>query len=119
MKMTGGAVEAVFWVREVMNQWRVKGHAVVLGDPAGGDMEESSRREVSRFMRRLGSGGDDEGAWSWERLVTTYFANHSPVMRGLFLSVSVSVMFSLVVRVCGLLTWIVYRLVQSSPAWSS
>ncbi|KAE8146527.1 hypothetical protein BDV25DRAFT_169834 [Aspergillus avenaceus] len=87
-----GAVEGMFWVGGVGNQWRVKGEAFVLGGVFGdGQWEEESRRGVLEGMRVVsshddgggGGGGDGEG-WEWERQVTAYFANLSPVMRGSF-----------------------------------
>lgn len=78
---TGHVVEAVFWLKDVMNQWRIRGTAYVLGDPRGGPHEEAAREEVQKGMRRTTQGEDD--GWTWERQVTSYFANHSPAMRGL------------------------------------
>ncbi|KAL5355978.1 pyridoxamine 5'-phosphate oxidase-domain-containing protein [Aspergillus floccosus] len=78
---TGHVVEAVFWMKDVMNQWRVRGTAYVLGDPAGGAHEEAAREEVRKGMRR--TQGEEDG-WTWERQVTSYFANHPPAMRGSF-----------------------------------
>ena len=78
-----GAVEAVFWVKEVMTQWRMRGRAFVIGaDPSEQD-ETQARREVKkglRLKRPLESGRRED--WSWENEITTYFANHSPIMRG-------------------------------------
>ncbi|PYH97132.1 hypothetical protein BO71DRAFT_468870 [Aspergillus ellipticus CBS 707.79] len=70
----GGKVEGVFWGRE----------AFVLGAGEDGDRgEERARGAVGRGLLRKGS-GDGDGEWTWERQVTMYFANHSPVMRGSF-----------------------------------
>ncbi|KAL4889407.1 pyridoxamine 5'-phosphate oxidase-domain-containing protein [Aspergillus ambiguus] len=82
LEASGHVVEGVFWLKDVMNQWRVRGLAYVVGDPAGGAREEEARREVLRRMRRASS--TDADAWTWERQVTSYFANHSPAMRGSF-----------------------------------
>ncbi|KAK2766803.1 hypothetical protein FQN54_006117 [Arachnomyces sp. PD_36] len=85
----GGYVEAVFWVKEVMSQWRVRGRAYVLGAEEG-EGEERARRGVRGWMRRRGGGGggeedgEREEEWSWEREVTAHFANLSPVTRGSF-----------------------------------
>lgn len=38
----GGPVEAVFWCKEVMTQWRIRGDAYVLGNDIEGSGEESS-----------------------------------------------------------------------------
>lgn len=80
----GGDVEAVFWVKEVMAQWRVKGRAYVLGAGAGEKGEERARGAVKGWMRRRSGEGGGQGEWEWEKEVTGYFANLSPVMRGLF-----------------------------------
>jgi pyridoxamine 5'-phosphate oxidase len=75
-----GEVEGVFWVKEVMSQWRVRGRGVVIG----GEEEERARGEVWGWLREKGQNQDGDGEWNWDRMVTTYFANHTPVMRGLF-----------------------------------
>ncbi|THC87609.1 hypothetical protein EYZ11_012946 [Aspergillus tanneri] len=84
---SGGLVEGVFWLADVRQQWRIKGVAFVVGDPDGGELENNSRNEILKGMRcgELGQEGKEEDGkrWSWDRLVTSYFANHSPVMRGL------------------------------------
>jgi len=78
----GGKVEAVFWVKEVMTQWRVRGRAFVLGE--GGEMEEAKRRQVRGWMRRTVGGDNGEDGWSWDREITAHFGNLSPLMRGSF-----------------------------------
>ncbi|KAE8351567.1 pyridoxamine 5'-phosphate oxidase-domain-containing protein [Aspergillus coremiiformis] len=80
LESSANAVEGMFWLADVRNQWRVKGEAFVIGDPKDGMHEEEARKEIRRGMRALDNGAE----WSWERQVTTYFANHSPVMRGSF-----------------------------------
>ncbi|PYI36888.1 hypothetical protein BP00DRAFT_452922 [Aspergillus indologenus CBS 114.80] len=78
--VSGGQVEGVFWVEEVQVQWRVRGATVVLG---GGAEDQQGREGVWGGVRGTGEGaGFAEG--DWERVVTTYFASHSPVMRGTF-----------------------------------
>ncbi|KAF7596385.1 hypothetical protein BBP40_002129 [Aspergillus hancockii] len=77
---SGNVIEGMFWLADVGNQWRVRGQAFVIGDPKGGKLEERARGEIERGMRESG----DVSEWSWEREVTTYFANHSPAMRGSF-----------------------------------
>lgn len=52
-------VETVFWIPAVGTQWRVRGHAVVLG---GGD-SEAAQREMDRHLTK------GEGEWTWEREV--------------------------------------------------
>lgn len=90
IEVAGGAAEAVFWVKEIMTQWRIGGRAVIVGDPNGKEEEDRARRDVLEGLRvkpkaqqAHGQGGGED--WSWERMVTTYFANHTPVMRGLSL----------------------------------
>lgn len=84
MESSGGVVEAVFWLKEVGNQWRVRGRGVIIG----GDPEDQGEREgrgfIEKGLRRKEDGGNGEGdgEWSWERQVDMYFANHSPGMRG-------------------------------------
>lgn len=80
LESSGGVVEAVFWLREVGNMWRVRGKACIIGNPRGdGDEEERvARGFVEKGLRKVREG---EG-WSWERQVDMYFANHSPGMRG-------------------------------------
>ncbi|PYH85620.1 hypothetical protein BO82DRAFT_422519 [Aspergillus uvarum CBS 121591] len=78
--VSGGQVEGVFWVEEVQVQWRVRGGTVVLG---GGEEGKEGREGVWEGIRGTGEGaGFAQG--DWERMVTTYFASHSPVMRGTF-----------------------------------
>lgn len=82
----GGEVEAVWWVKDVMTQWRVRGEAYVVGGDVEGEGEESSgvrtvKSEVGKRMRRVDNG---DGEWSWGREVTGHFGNLSPGMRGMF-----------------------------------
>ncbi|KAJ9366711.1 hypothetical protein DTO282E5_8612 [Paecilomyces variotii] len=82
---SGGVVETVFWAKEAKNQWRIKGRAFVIGASAeeGGELE--AREEIKKGMRLRDAGGTAVGGeWSWEKEITTYFANHTPVMRGSF-----------------------------------
>lgn len=79
-------MEGVFWVKEVMSQWRVAGRGVVVGEEGA---EEEKKREVVWEGVRVrpgmdGKGVGETGEWSWKRMVTSYFANHSPVLRGVF-----------------------------------
>ena len=83
----GGAVEAVYWVKEVGVQWRVKGRAFVVARDVEGEGEGSSgvrtlKSEVGARMRVLEEGMESE--WSWARELTAHFGNCSPGMRGLF-----------------------------------
>lgn len=77
----GGKVEAVFWVKDVMTQWRIKGRAFVLGE--GGEAEEGKRQQIRSWMRRTKDDGEEDG-WSWDREITAHFGNLSPGMRGSF-----------------------------------
>jgi hypothetical protein len=80
------AVKGVFWFEEgVMTQWRVRGKGVTIGGDRAG--EEGVRERIFRRMRVV-EGVDKDKAleevkkWEWERQVTTYFASHTPAMRG-------------------------------------
>lgn len=81
----GGPVEAVYWVKETMTQWRVKGRAYVIADDIEGGEESSGVRtvksEVGKRMRAVQEGR--EGEWSWEREVTGFFGNQSPGIKGM------------------------------------
>jgi hypothetical protein len=79
----GGPVEAVWWVREAMTQWRIRGFAFVVGP----DIDEESvgarkvKSEIGERMRVLKPGKEND--WSWTRELTAHFGNLSPVMRGM------------------------------------
>jgi hypothetical protein len=70
-----------------MTQWRVRGKGVTIGGDGAG--EEGVRQRIFRRMRVV-EGADRESIseevrkWEWERQVTTYFASHTPAMRGVF-----------------------------------
>lgn len=81
----GGPVEAVFWVKEVMTQWRLRGEAFVIGPDIEGEGEGSSgvrtvKSELAKRMRLVKEGREAE--WSWGRELTAHFGNMSPAMRG-------------------------------------
>lgn len=93
----GGPVEAVWWVKDVGTQWRVRGEAFVIGEDiddvgegGGRSGVRTVRSEVGRRMRRVdegdgegkGEGGEEE--WSWGRELTAHFGNCSPGMRGMY-----------------------------------
>jgi pyridoxamine 5'-phosphate oxidase len=83
----GGPVEAVFWIKDVMTQWRFKGEAYIIGPDIEGTGEESSgvrtvKSRVGEGMRAVREEG--KGDWSWQREVSAHFGNLSPVMRGSF-----------------------------------
>lgn len=85
----GGPVEAVYWVKDVMTQWRVKGQCWIIGaddveHEGEGDMQNSGtvtmKAVLQRHMRRTGEAGE----WSWKREVENHFGNLSPSMKGSF-----------------------------------
>ncbi|KAJ5606999.1 hypothetical protein N7537_003618 [Penicillium hordei] len=86
LESSGHAIEAVFWLKDLMTQWRIKGTAYAIGNPSGEDSEEekTSRNEIRKALRVKGDNDSDIAKWTWEKAVTKYFANHSPVARGSF-----------------------------------
>ena len=82
----GGPVEALWWIKEVMTQWRVQGEAFVVGpDIEADDGHDSSgartvKTEVGRRMRSIDQAKEED--WSWARELTAHFGNMSPIMRG-------------------------------------
>lgn len=81
----GGPVEAVWWVKEVKIQWRIKGEAFVIARDIEGEGAESSgvrtvKSEVGKRMKVVEEG--KEGDWSWQKELTGHFGNLSPAMRG-------------------------------------
>jgi pyridoxamine 5'-phosphate oxidase len=83
----GGPVEAVFWVKDVMTQWRFRGEAYVVGQDIEGAGEESSgvstmKHKIGERMRVVKKEGKKD--WSWSKEVTAHFGNLSPGMRGSF-----------------------------------
>ncbi|KAJ5545092.1 FMN-binding split barrel-related protein [Penicillium sp. DV-2018c] len=86
LESSGHAIEAVFWLKDLMTQWRIKGTAYAIGSPNGENeqQEETSRAEIRKSLRA--KSGNEQGVygWTWENAVTKYFANHSPVARGSF-----------------------------------
>ncbi|KAJ5832776.1 hypothetical protein N7474_001087 [Penicillium riverlandense] len=93
LELSGRQVEAVFWLKDLNTQWRVKGKAYAIGNPFGetDTQEKLARSAVQRGLRVKDDGGANASGmekWSWEKAVTKYFANHSPFMRGMsFLAV--------------------------------
>lgn len=77
----GGPVEAVYWVKDVMTQWRIRGRGYVVGGPEGKE-EDLVRKEVESRMRRVEG---RNGEWNWETEITAHFGNCNPGMRGEFL----------------------------------
>jgi len=83
----GGPVEAVWWIKEVGTQWRIKGEAFVVAEDIEGGGEESSgvrtvKSEIGSRMRAVQPG--KEGEWSWATELTAHFGNNSPGIRGRF-----------------------------------
>lgn len=81
----GGPVEAVWWIKEVGTQWRMKGTAYVVAEDIEGDGGESSgvrtaKSQLGERMRVVKQGGED--SWSWGKELTAHFGNCSPGMRG-------------------------------------
>jgi hypothetical protein len=83
---SGGAAEAVFWVKEVASQWRVKGKAFVIGGSPAEKEELDARAEIRRTLRILQQGDvvANNKLWSWDKEVTAYFACLHPIRRGSF-----------------------------------
>lgn len=79
---TGDAIEVMFWVKEVMAQWRLRGKAFIIGDEESKPNEQAARSHVEKGLRRKSSDDTESKDWSWDKEVTAYFANHSPAMRG-------------------------------------
>lgn len=81
----GGPCEAVWWVKDVMVQWRVKGEAFIVGPDIEGGEESSGVRtvksELGRRMRVVKEEGKEQ--WSWKTEITGHFGNMSPGMRGM------------------------------------
>ncbi len=84
----GGPCEAVFWAKEVMVQWRMKGDAFIVAPDIEGDSEQSKessgvrtvKSEIGARMRVLKEDGKEH--WSWQRELTAHFGNCAPGMRG-------------------------------------
>lgn len=92
----GGPLEAVWWIKDVGTQWRVRGEAFVVGEDiddtkegGGSSGVRTVRSEIGRRMRRVDEGerkGEEgESEWSWGRELTAHFGNCSPGMRGMYL----------------------------------
>ena len=85
----GGPCEAVWWVKEAMVQWRMKGEAFVVGNDVEGDEGEKESSGVRTLKSEVGSrmrvvDAEKEGEWSWKRELTGHFGNNSPGLRGRF-----------------------------------
>jgi pyridoxamine 5'-phosphate oxidase len=83
----GGPVECVFWAKEVMTQWRIRGSGYVIGpDIEGPESESSGVRTVKSVLGERMRVVKEEGkeGWSWKKEVNAHFENLSPGMRGSF-----------------------------------
>ena len=81
----GGPVEAVFWISKVSTQWRVRGHAYVIGPDIDSEAAAPVRTSLQTHMRPIsGEESGEKKAWSWSRELTAHFGNLSPTMRGSF-----------------------------------
>jgi pyridoxamine 5'-phosphate oxidase len=78
----GGPIEAVFWVVPTRTQWRIRGHAYVLGPDVDAEGAAPVREAIQKYMRP--TGGYDIRDWDWDRELTAHFGNLSPGMRGSF-----------------------------------
>jgi len=86
----GGPCEAVWWVKDVMTQWRMKGQAFIVGPDIEGEGEQSkessgvrtTKSEVGTRMKVIKEDGKEN--WSWKTELTGHFGNVSPGMRGTF-----------------------------------
>ena len=87
----GGPVEAVYWVKPTMTQWRIRGKCwFIAADDVEGGTEEAQnsgtltmKAELGRYMRKLDENSSDVD-WSWKREVENHFENLAPMMRGSF-----------------------------------
>ena len=87
----GGPVEAVYWIKDIRVQWRIKGKCwlVAADDIEGGSEAQNSgtvtvKAHVGRYMRPNGDHETQNSEWSWKREVDNLFENLSPMMRGTF-----------------------------------
>ncbi|KAF4446113.1 hypothetical protein F53441_10224 [Fusarium austroafricanum] len=78
----GGPVEAVFWALETKTQWRLRGHAYLLGQDVDDPSASNVKQEIEKHMRLKNK--DDSRSWSWGKEITAHFGNLSPGMRGTF-----------------------------------
>lgn len=86
----GGPCEAVWWVKDAMVQWRMKGEAFIVGNDVEGEGDQSKessgvrtlKSEVGSRMRVVNA--EKEAEWSWKRELTGHFGNNSPGLRGMF-----------------------------------
>lgn len=89
----GGPVEAVYWVKDVSTQWRIRGKAWIVGadDVEGGEEAQNSgtvtvKAQVGRYMRPVGDHAEKNSEWNWKTEVENHYENLSPSMRGTFMN---------------------------------
>jgi pyridoxamine 5'-phosphate oxidase len=86
----GGPIEAVYWIKDIRVQWRIRGKCwIVAADDIEGESAQNSgtvtvKAEVGRYMRPKGEHEQQDKDWSWKREVENHFENLSPIMRGSF-----------------------------------
>lgn len=90
----GGYVEACYWAKESMCQWRITGKCWLLAsddiepDEAGESAQNSGtitvKAELGRYIRPSGHEQDKLEDWSWKKEIHMHFANLAPLMRGSF-----------------------------------
>lgn len=82
----GGPVEAVWWIKETMTEWRIRGPAYVVAPDIDeeGEGARAVKSALKPRMRVIKGQEGKEGDWSWSRELTTQFGNMSPAMRGQF-----------------------------------
>ena len=92
----GGEIEACYWVKHALTQWRIRGRAYVLGPDIDGKAgEESSgvrtvKSEIGAGMRRRDVSATTtlDADWTWAKEIEGQFGNLSPGMRGMLLNPS-------------------------------
>lgn len=85
----GGPVEALYWVKEVMTQWRIRGQCWIIAaddveHEGEGDMQNSGTVTMEAVLQRYMRSTGESGHWSWRREVENHFGNQSPTMKGSF-----------------------------------
>ncbi|KAK0388614.1 hypothetical protein NLU13_4857 [Sarocladium strictum] len=83
----GGPFEAVFWVDKANTQWRIRGHAVVIGPDIDSSSHDATRKAILAHMRQTSSSSSLDSPspdFSFPTELTAHFGNLSPAMRGTF-----------------------------------
>lgn len=87
----GGPVEAIYWVKDTMTQWRIRGKGWLVSADDVEDTKDAQnsgtvtvKAEVGRYMRPKGDHETQNSDWSWKTEVDNHFENLSPGMRGSF-----------------------------------